>query len=82
MVDRVRNVYERYMQREAAKKHKDSILLFDGSLTGDIIDTPAEVLTDTLQAASANNSDVIAFSKKTRLVTKQGERARYEGTKL
>jgi hypothetical protein len=74
MVDRVRNVYERYMQRQAAEKCKDSILLFDGSLTGDTIDTPAQVLTDTLQAASANNSDVIAFSKKTRLVTKRGDK--------
>jgi len=74
MVDRVRNIYERYLQREVAKKYQDSILLFDGSLTGGTIDTPASLLRNILRAASSRNSDVIAFSKRTRLVTKWGER--------
>ena len=74
MVDRVRNIYERYLQLETAKKYKDSILLFDGSLTGRTIDTPASLLRNILHVASSGNSDVVAFSKKTRLVTKWGER--------
>ncbi len=74
MVDRVRNIHERYLQMEAAERYPNSILLFDGSLTGGTIDTPAGVLRNILQAASASNSDVVAFSKKTRLVTKWGER--------
>ncbi|MEM2110737.1 MAG: hypothetical protein QXX08_02540 [Candidatus Bathyarchaeia archaeon] len=74
MVDRVRNIHERYLQMQAAEKYPDSILLFDGSLTGGTIDTPVNVLRNILQSASASNSDVVAFSKKTRLVTKWGER--------
>ena len=74
MVDRVRNMHERYLQMEAAEKCPDSILLFDGSLTGGTIDTPVRVLREILETASASNSDVVAISKKTRLVTKWGER--------
>jgi len=74
MVDRVRNIHERYLQMQAAEKYPGSILLFDGSLTGGTIDTPVNILRNILQAASAVNSDVVAFSKKTRLVTKWGER--------
>ena len=74
MVDRVRNIYERYLQLEVAKNFSDSILLFDGSLTGGTIDTPAALLRRILHSASSSGSDVVAFSKKTRLVTKWGDR--------
>ena len=74
MVDRVRNIHERYLQMQAAEKYPDSILLFDGSLTGGTIDTPIGVLRAILNTASDSNSDVVAFSKKTRLVTKWGDR--------
>jgi len=36
MVDRVRNIHERYLQKQAAEAYSNSILLFDGSLTGGI----------------------------------------------
>jgi NurA domain len=72
MVDRVRNLYEKYAQFELASGTKDSILLFDGSLTGDTIDTPANVLSRILTAATSNGSDVVSISKKTKLVTTSG----------
>ncbi len=74
MVDRIRNIYERYLQLEASSKFADSILLFDGSLTGGTIDTPISLLRRILNSASSMGSDVVAFSKKTRLVTRWGER--------
>ena len=72
MVDRVRNLYEKYAQLELASKAKDAILLFDGSLTGDTIDTPADVLSRILAAANSNGSDVVSISKSTKLVTVSG----------
>ena len=74
MVDRVRNLYEKYAQLELASRVKDSILLFDGSLTGDTIDTPADVLSRILEAANSNGSDVVSISKSTKLVTTSGTR--------
>jgi NurA domain len=74
MVDRVRNLYEKYAQLELARRAKDSILLFDGSLTGDTIDTPADVLSRILEAANSNGSDVVSISKSTKLVTTAGTR--------
>ena len=74
MVDRVRNLYEKYAQLELASRAKDSILLFDGSLTGDTIDTPADILSRILEAANSNGSDVVSISKSTKLVTTSGTR--------
>lgn len=74
MVDRIRNLYEKYAQHELATRAKNSILLFDGSLTGDTIDTPADVLSGILTAANSNGSDIVSISKKTKLVTTSGTR--------
>jgi len=67
MVDRIRNIYERFLQFELAKNTKNSILLFDGSLTGNTLDTPAKVLKNILNTAANNNCDVVAISKKSNL---------------
>jgi hypothetical protein len=72
MVDRVRNLFERYTQIEVSKSTKDSIILIDGSLTGGTVDTPTSVLEEVLHRAQGNNCDVVAFSKKTRLTTMSG----------
>jgi len=74
MVDRVRNIHERYLQKQAAEEYSNSILLFDGSLTGGTIDTPIGVLRNILNTASVHKTDVVALSKKTRLVTIWGDR--------
>jgi len=74
MVDRIRNIYERYAQIEISKKIDDSILLVDGSLTADTVDTPSAVLEEVLKNAATNSSDVVAISKKTRLTTASGTR--------
>jgi hypothetical protein len=74
MIDRVRNFYERHLQLEIARGARDSILLFDGSLTGNTLDTPGEILDTIVNDAGKNNNDVVALSKKTRLITTKGER--------
>lgn len=74
MVDRVRNLFERYAQLELTQSVKDSLILIDGSLTADTVDTPASVLSQVLKNSDTNNSDIIAISKKTRLTTMSGTR--------
>jgi len=74
MVDRVRNIYERYLQRITAETARNSLLLFDGSLTGGTIDTPKQILQDIVQASDQNSNSILAFSKKTKLKTQQGQR--------
>jgi hypothetical protein len=74
MIDRVRNIYERHLQLQIARQARDSILLYDGSLTGNTVDTPEEILSNIVAEAGRNNNDVVALSKKTRLVTTRGER--------
>lgn len=74
MVDRVRNIYERYLQKTTAEKAKDSLLLFDGSLTGGTVDTPKQILQDIISASDQNHNSILAFSKKTKLKTLQGQK--------
>lgn len=74
MVDRVRNIYERYLQRVAAEKARNSLLLFDGSLTGGTVDTPKKVLEAIACESDRNGNSIVAFSKKTKLKTAAGQK--------
>jgi len=44
MVDRVRNLLERHIQLEVIKSNQDSIILLDGSLIGNTIANPLQIL--------------------------------------
>ena len=47
---------------------KNSIILWDGSLTASIQDAPIKILEQTLQEARENQNSILAFSKMTRLL--------------
>lgn len=74
MTDRLRNFFERLAQRQASRITKNGITLWDGSLTGGTVDTPVEILKDSLRLAQDNNTSVVGISKHSVLKTESGER--------
>ena len=74
MVDRVRNLVERYLQVVTAGYFRNGIVLWDGSLTGDTVDTPRKVLEDALERAYKAENAVFGVSKTSRLRTLDGWR--------
>lgn len=74
MVDRVRNFIERFLQIEFADFIRESFVLWDGSLTGDTVDTPRRVLEEALSRARNAGNSVFGVSKTSRLKTVDGRR--------
>jgi len=74
MVDRVRNLIERYLQFVTAGYIKDGLILWDGSLTGDTVDTPRKILVEALNKAVESNNTVFGVSKTSNLRTADGYR--------
>lgn len=67
MLDRIRNLFERYIQMEVIKSNKDSIILLDGSLIGDTIANPGYFVKQMIERAYENFNGLIAISKFTNL---------------
>ena len=67
MPGRIRNVLERWLQKLVCQSCRDSLLLWDGSLTAWTFDSPVSVLSEMLHAARNKGNVILAFSKKTRL---------------
>jgi hypothetical protein len=67
MLGRIRNVLERWLQRQVCESYEQALLLWDGSLTAGTIDSPVTVLSGLLQSAESRSNVILAFSKKTRL---------------
>jgi len=70
MIDRVRNLLERYIQLEAIKSQKNSIILLDGSLIGNTIANPGSHISRMMDEAFKNNNTLVAISKFTNLILK------------
>lgn len=64
---RLRNLMERWLQETICASFRDSIILFDGSLTAGTPDNPAGALGRILGKARDNGNSVLAFSKATKL---------------
>lgn len=75
VLDRVRNLYERYIQSEIVKSNEDSIILFDGSLIGGTVDNPKFFIEDILKNAKMNRNIVVSISKNTNLTLKHNKRS-------
>jgi hypothetical protein len=73
-LDRVRNLFERYLQLEVAKRAHESLILLDGSLIGGTIDSPAFFVRKIIEGATENASCVAALSKSTELTLEQSRR--------
>jgi len=64
---RMANYLEKWLQATLARNTKDSLILFDGSLTSGTPDTPIRQLKETLATARQRRNTVLAFSKMTTL---------------
>jgi hypothetical protein len=67
ILSKLRNFLERWIQSQVCSSFKDSIILFDGSLTANSSDSLAEHLEEALSIARKNKNIVLAFSKSTKL---------------
>ena len=74
ILDRIRNLLERYIQIDVVKNCKNSIILLDGSLIGGTIGDPTFVLKGILADAASNGNSIVAISKSTRLTLQQTQK--------
>lgn len=74
MIDRIRNFIERLIQRAASTLIKNGLILWDGSLMGGTIDTPAEVVRKSIKLSHKYGNSVIGVSKHSRLRLIDGRR--------
>lgn len=74
MTDRIRNFLERQAQKVTAESIENGIVLWDGSLTGGTIDTPGQVLRESMGLAHSKGSSIVAVSKSSWLKIRTGER--------
>lgn len=75
MLDRIRNLFERYIQMEVIKSNKESIILLDGSLIGGTVDSPLFVVSGMIEEAYKNRNGLIAISKFTNLTLRNNGRS-------
>lgn len=74
MMDRIRNLLERYLQLLVMKNVKDSLVLLDGSLVGATVANPMSLIREILDVGAANNNSIVAISKGTILSLKKSKR--------
>lgn len=74
ILDRIRNVFERFLQLEVAKNCKNSLLLLDGSLIGGTVANPSFFVRKIIDTAAENHSSIAAISKTTQLALEQSRR--------
>jgi hypothetical protein len=74
ILDRIRNVFERFLQLEVAKRSKESLLLLDGSLIGGTVANPSFFVRKIIDTAAENRSSIAAMSKTTQLALEQSRR--------
>jgi len=75
MLDRVRDLLERYVQLEVAKNFKESLILLDGSLIGRTVALPEFFTRRILDHAMGNGNSVVAISKSTGLTLEPSQRS-------
>jgi hypothetical protein len=73
MGNRIRDVLERWLQKQVCLSSRGALILWDGSLTTRTVNSPISVLNDLLRAARERLNTVLAFSKKT-AITVSGRR--------
>ncbi|MCS7365605.1 MAG: DNA double-strand break repair nuclease NurA [archaeon GB-1867-035] len=74
LIDRIRNSFERTIQKLILKNSINSLVLWDGSLTMGTIDTPKSFMSECIDTAFKNNNIIVGISKRSWLKTKSGFR--------
>ena len=67
MPTRIANLLERWLQNTLSKTVSNGLILFDGSLTSGIADTPSQRMKEILDNTRKRDNVVLAFSKMTTL---------------
>ncbi len=67
MTDRIRSIFERWLQRQVSLNYKGSIILWDGSLAAPRMSRSLPLMRKILKEARNNENTILAFSKKTKL---------------
>lgn len=75
MIDRIRNLLERYVQFQATANWKDSIILLDGSLIGNTIANPGFYIDKMMNESFKNQNGLVAISKFTNLILARNGRS-------
>lgn len=73
MADQIRNILERWLQKQLCESCQNSLLLWDGSLMALSVNRPITPLFPLLNIARKGRNTILAFSKKTAL-TAMGRR--------
>ena len=73
MADQIRNILERWLQKQLCESCQNSLLLWDGSLMSPPVNRPITPLLTLLNIARRERNTILAFSKKTAL-TPMGRR--------
>jgi hypothetical protein len=69
MIDWTRTLLEKQLQLEMIKNYRNSLLLFDGSMTISM-DSPRKYLLEMIDTAAENDNDLVSVSKHTTLTLK------------
>jgi hypothetical protein len=75
IIDRMRNIFERHIELEVARRSRNSLILLDGSLIGSAIANPASFVKKIINNAARNGNSIAAISKSTGLVLRRSRRS-------
>ena len=75
IVDRMRNIFERHIELEVAKRSRNSLILLDGSLIGGTVANPGSFVKNIINNAAGNGNSIAAISKSTGLVLQRSRRS-------
>ncbi len=65
MPEHIRNILERWLQKQLCESCRESLLLWDGSLTTRTVNSPISILHNLLKRGREEKNFILAFSKKT-----------------
>ncbi|MCJ7759747.1 DNA double-strand break repair nuclease NurA [Candidatus Bathyarchaeota archaeon] len=65
LVERIRFILERWLQKQLCESTHDSLILWDGSLTTRTVNRSSPVLSELLHTAKINHNYILALSKET-----------------
>jgi hypothetical protein len=75
ILDRMRNLFERHLELEVAKRSRESLILLDGSLIGGTVANPRFFVKKIIDHAAGNGTSIAAISKSTRLILQRSRRS-------
>lgn len=74
ILGRVRNILERYLQMQVAKRSNRTIILLDGSLIGGTVANPSPYVRGIIDKSAENQNSLAAISKSTGLILERSRR--------